>query len=145
MLLVIKLSLYMFRPMTAIFGKRPTFQRKCFTYITCMSSCVGYTSKTVKTDLLKLIHTRQHECNTRVCEAVPLRCWSPSEVCGIACLLVFCWIFPRPWRWRRCSSETSVGTKQTTRRHISEDDTLHNHRCKNLKSYILKVVLQKSV
>jgi hypothetical protein len=36
-----------------------------------------------------------------------------------------------------CSSETSVATHQTTRRHIPEDDTLHNHRCENLKSYIL--------
>jgi hypothetical protein len=34
-----------------------------------------------------------------------------------------------------CSSETSVATQQTTRRHIQEDDTLHNHRCENLKSY----------
>jgi hypothetical protein len=32
-------------------------------------------------------------------------------------------------------SETSVATQQTTRRHIPEDDTLHNHRCENLKSY----------
>jgi hypothetical protein len=35
------------------------------------------------------------------------------------------------------SSETSVSTQQTTRRYIPEDDTLHNHRCKNLKSYKL--------
>jgi hypothetical protein len=35
-----------------------------------------------------------------------------------------------------CSSETSVATQQTTRRHIPEDDTLHNHGCGNLKSYI---------
>jgi hypothetical protein len=35
-----------------------------------------------------------------------------------------------------CSSETSVETQRTTRRHIPEDDTLHNHRCENLKSYI---------
>jgi hypothetical protein len=35
-----------------------------------------------------------------------------------------------------CSSETSVATQRTTRRHIPEDDTLHNHRCENLKSYI---------
>jgi hypothetical protein len=35
-----------------------------------------------------------------------------------------------------CSSETSVETRRTTRRHIPEDDTLHNHRCENLKSYI---------
>jgi hypothetical protein len=37
-----------------------------------------------------------------------------------------------------CSSETSVATQQTTRRHIPEGDTLHNHRCENLKSYKLK-------
>jgi hypothetical protein len=34
-----------------------------------------------------------------------------------------------------CSSETSVEAQQITRRHIPEDDTLHNHRCENLKSY----------
>jgi hypothetical protein len=34
-----------------------------------------------------------------------------------------------------CSSETSVASQQTTRRHIPEDYTLHNHRCENLKSY----------
>jgi hypothetical protein len=34
------------------------------------------------------------------------------------------------------SSETSVPSQQSTRRHIPEDDTLHNHRCENLKSYI---------
>jgi hypothetical protein len=36
-----------------------------------------------------------------------------------------------------CSSETSVETQCTTRRHIPEDDTLHNHHCENLKSYKL--------
>jgi hypothetical protein len=35
------------------------------------------------------------------------------------------------------SSETSVATQRTTRRHIPEDDTLHNHRCENLKSYTI--------
>jgi hypothetical protein len=34
------------------------------------------------------------------------------------------------------SSETSVATQRTTRHHIPEDDTLHNHRCENLKSYM---------
>jgi hypothetical protein len=34
------------------------------------------------------------------------------------------------------SSETSVGSQRTTRRYIPEDDTLHNHRCDNLKSFI---------
>jgi hypothetical protein len=33
-----------------------------------------------------------------------------------------------------CSSETSVETQRTTRCHIPEDDTLHNHHCGNLKS-----------
>jgi hypothetical protein len=35
-----------------------------------------------------------------------------------------------------CSSETPVETQQTTRRNIPEDNTLHNHRCENLKSYL---------
>jgi hypothetical protein len=33
------------------------------------------------------------------------------------------------------SSETSVASQQTTRRHIPEDNTLHNRLCENLKSY----------
>jgi hypothetical protein len=33
--------------------------------------------------------------------------------------------------------ETSVDFQRTTRRYIPEDSTLHNHRCENLKSYIL--------
>jgi hypothetical protein len=37
-------------------------------------------------------------------------------------------------RYSWCLS-TWVATQQTTRRHIPEDDTLHNHRCENLKSY----------
>jgi hypothetical protein len=38
------------------------------------------------------------------------------------------------------SSETSVATQRTTRRHIPEDDTLHNHHCENLKSYNINYV-----
>jgi hypothetical protein len=34
-----------------------------------------------------------------------------------------------------CSSETSVDTQPTTWRYITEVDTIHNHRCENLKSY----------
>jgi hypothetical protein len=34
-----------------------------------------------------------------------------------------------------CSSETSFDFQRTTRRYISEDSILHNHRCENLKSY----------
>jgi hypothetical protein len=38
-----------------------------------------------------------------------------------------------------CSSETSVDLQRTTRRYIPDDSTLHNHRCKNLKSCILNL------
>jgi hypothetical protein len=40
------------------------------------------------------------------------------------------------------SFETSVATQQTRRRHIQEDDTLHNDRCENLKSYKYFIALQ---
>jgi hypothetical protein len=39
-----------------------------------------------------------------------------------------------------CSSETSVETQRTTRSHIPDDDTLHNHPCENLKSYMYVIV-----
>jgi hypothetical protein len=39
------------------------------------------------------------------------------------------------------SSETSGATERTTRRHIPENDTLHNHRCENLKSYIFNLLV----
>jgi hypothetical protein len=35
-----------------------------------------------------------------------------------------------------CSSGTSVETQRATPRPTPENDTLHNHRCENLKSYI---------
>jgi hypothetical protein len=37
-----------------------------------------------------------------------------------------------------CSSETLVDFRLATRRYIPEDKILHNHRCENFKSYILK-------
>jgi hypothetical protein len=42
-----------------------------------------------------------------------------------------------------CSSETSVETQRTTRRYIPEYSTLHNDRCKNLKSYATNGVFWK--
>jgi hypothetical protein len=39
------------------------------------------------------------------------------------------------------SSEMSGATQWTTWHHIPEDDTLHNHRCENLKSYKLYIRL----
>jgi hypothetical protein len=42
------------------------------------------------------------------------------------------------------SSETSVDLQRTTRRHIPEDRTVHNHRCENLKSDIEFVLFQVS-
>jgi hypothetical protein len=38
-----------------------------------------------------------------------------------------------------CFSETSADTQRTTRRYIPEDGTLHNHRCENLTSYIIRI------
>jgi hypothetical protein len=43
------------------------------------------------------------------------------------------------------SSETSGTNLRTTRRHIPEDDTLHNHRCENLKSYDVYIVHKRSI
>jgi hypothetical protein len=40
------------------------------------------------------------------------------------------------------SSETSVEPQRTTRRHIPEDDTLQNHRCENLKFYMIREVIK---
>jgi hypothetical protein len=49
-----------------------------------------------------------------------LSCFSP------ACLLVLSEIISSTLKMEAiCSSETSVGTQQTTRRYIPEDDTLH--------------------
>jgi hypothetical protein len=42
-----------------------------------------------------------------------------------------------------CSSETSVDTQRTTRRYITEDGTLHNHPCEDLKSYNLETCLKQ--
>jgi hypothetical protein len=39
-----------------------------------------------------------------------------------------------------CSSETSVDFQQTTRRYIPEDSTIYNHRCENLKFYMIRLV-----
>jgi hypothetical protein len=36
-----------------------------------------------------------------------------------------------------CSSETSTDFQRTTRRYIPDNNILHNHRCENLKSYIV--------
>jgi hypothetical protein len=53
-----------------------------------------------------------------------------------ACLLVFAELISSTLKMETtCSSEPSVETQRTTRRHIPEDDTLHNHRCEKLKSY----------
>jgi hypothetical protein len=51
--------------------------------------------------------------------------------------LVFCPAYSNLQTRAIYSSETSVEFHWTTQRYISEDSTLHNHRCENLKSYII--------
>jgi hypothetical protein len=65
----------------------------------------------------------------------------PTDLTGqhYACHLLARW-FPEPISSTLKteairSSETSVETQRTTRRHIPEDNTLQNQRCENLKSY----------
>jgi hypothetical protein len=38
---------------------------------------------------------------------------------------------------KACFSETSVDFRRTTWRYIPQDNTLHNHRRENIKSYII--------
>jgi hypothetical protein len=58
-----------------------------------------------------------------------------------ACLLVFAELISSSLKMEAiCSSETSVDTLRTTR-HIPEYDTLHNHRCECLKSYICIILI----
>jgi hypothetical protein len=42
-----------------------------------------------------------------------------------------------------CIFETSVNFQRTTWRYIPEDITLHNHRCDDLKSYVISICLHK--
>jgi hypothetical protein len=60
-----------------------------------------------------------------------------------ACSLLFAELISSTLKMEaKCSSETSVETPRAARRHIPEDDSLHNHRCENLKSYRLKTRFQ---
>jgi hypothetical protein len=43
---------------------------------------------------------------------------------------------------KACSSEMAIDFQRTTRLSIPDDRTLHNHRCENLQSYKVYVVLQ---
>jgi hypothetical protein len=69
-----------------------------------------------------------------------------EAISSSACHLLACWIFAELISSTLkmeaiCSSEMSVETRRTTRRHIPEGDTLHNHRCENLKSYSSSAIL----
>jgi hypothetical protein len=71
-----------------------------------------------------------------------------AAVYSLACHLFARWftepIFSTLKMEAICSSETSVETKRTTRRHIPEDYTRHNHRCENLKSYTVEGFICRS-
>jgi hypothetical protein len=41
-------------------------------------------------------------------------------------------------------SETSIDFQRTTLRYISEDRTLHNHRCEKFKSFIMEILCYES-
>jgi hypothetical protein len=70
---------------------------------------------------------------------------SPSFNRG-ACHLIFAELISSALKMEAiCSSETSVETGRTARRHNPEDDTLHNHRGENLKSYKVKRRLNRRI
>jgi hypothetical protein len=59
-----------------------------------------------------------------------------------ACLLIFAEPISSTLKMEAiCSSEASIETQRATRCHIPEDDTLHNHRCENLKSFLDLITL----
>jgi hypothetical protein len=49
--------------------------------------------------------------------------------------LILTWRVSSSGIWRRVVCW--VAAQRSTWRHIPEDDTLHNHHCENLKSYII--------
>jgi hypothetical protein len=44
-----------------------------------------------------------------------------------------------------CYSETSIDFQPTTMRYIPADTTLHNHRCENLRSYMVPLLFNDTV
>jgi hypothetical protein len=68
------------------------------------------------------------------CRITSKRCLSPAFT------LISCSTYSSTQKMEAiCSSETSVDFRRiTTWRFIPENNNLHNHRCANLKSYILR-------
>jgi hypothetical protein len=68
-----------------------------------------------------------------------------------ACHLLSCWYLGRliaPWRWMRfVPPKRLLDFQRSTRRCISQDNTVHSHRCENLRSNIvlLQFVLQDHI
>jgi hypothetical protein len=62
---------------------------------------------------------------------------SEEQACHLFLLWFLAWlIFSTLKMGATCSSEKSVKFQPTTRRYITKDTTLHNHRCENLKAYM---------
>jgi hypothetical protein len=47
------------------------------------------------------------------------------------------WFTLRPWRWRKCYSDTSINYQQTTRRHIPEESIVQIIKCMYLNDLVV--------
>jgi hypothetical protein len=109
---------FIFRPLFL-----PSSSYFSFTFSYFSSFCLFSSSST-----LLLIHLIPPFSTSPFCRAVIANCF----------MLVSCSpYFSTPKMEATCSSETSVEFHRITRRYIPGDKILHNHRCDNLKSYVL--------
>jgi hypothetical protein len=109
--------------------KQISFHKKC-------SYCWRVSSSGIWSRVVRRVSTdvsEEHKASIFTVEKIS----SAKTSLPPACLMVFAELISSTLKMEAiCSSETSVETRGTTRHHIPEDDTLHNHRCENLKSYI---------
>jgi hypothetical protein len=115
--LIVKQSLYMFWPMMAIIGMRPTLQKKCFTCIMCKCCLVRVKKTSIKICFVKsnrsfrlirifmwipVIVTFLHSWSS-------VLCWSCvyGHGCGVVCDVFWFYLAGRVqcgWKWLRTYS-----------------------------------------